>query len=309
MNQYNRKKALKFALAIFVSMTILLSFQNCSDVEFKTVEQLTSIKDIPIICDPLVASGAVTSCDELTNGLVGEIFYFLNKEPSLDRISPFVYDVQDNPIPFPGGITTVEMFFQTAFRVPAVLFLSRIETPTVKFTTGFFDSNNKLIQDENGQALFEAFAIRVNSYLKLTPSLGEGHYEFALLSDDGSILELDLDQSGQLQAVVNNDKTQATTLGCSENLVELKRDQLYPLRLKYFQGPRSHIALTLLMRKVDDPATHTEDSLCGHVDSAFFGQDPAQNPNYVPEYVNSKFGQLLSRGWFVPPTEMFVLPK
>lgn len=287
-------------------------FQNCSsDVQFNTDEVLALVndQDTPIICDPIVSGGSITSCDELTNGFIGEIFYFLNKSTSPD-IPSVVYDINDNALSFPDAIVSVEQFFQSGFKLPARLYLSKIETPTIKFSNGFQDSTGATLKDESGQTLIEGFAFKLSSYLKLPESLESGDYEFALLSDDGSILEMDTNGDLSFETIVSNDNLHSTRLGCSSTSVSLQSNKLIPVRMKYYQGPRAHIAFTLLARRLGPGQLPGQDVDCGYTSSsAFYGSDPNQNPNYVPDLVNSKFGALISRGWFVPQTEMFVLPK
>ena len=138
----------------------------------------------------------------------------------------------------------------------------------------------------------------------------EGRYEFALLSDDGSLLELDTDGDKQFELIVDNDGLHSTRLGCSSIAVNLKHKQLLPLQLKYYQGPRTHIALTLLARKLADNEMPGQDAYCGHASSKdYYGADPAESNNYVPNYDKSYFGDLTRRGWFVPQNEMFLLKK
>lgn len=302
----------KATLVIAILISTTLFFQNCgSDVKFNStsIESIVNDESTPIVCDPIVAGGSITSCDQLTNGFVGEIFYFLNKSQSTS-IPSVVYDKFDNQLAFPSALTSVNLFFLSGLKLDARLYLSKIETPTIKFSEGFKDSQNSFIQDAAGNPLFEAFAFRVMSYLKLPNNLPEGDYEFALLSDDGSLLEIDTNQDLALETIVENDNLHSTRFGCSSVKVSLKHSQLLPVQIKYYQGPRAHIALTLLARQLQPNQAAGEDPDCGLTSSsAFYGSDPNQNANYVPDLINSKFGELTRRGWFVPQSEMFVLKK
>ena len=101
------------------------------------------------------------------------------------------------------------------------------------------------------EELEEWFAIRFKG--KFTaPATGE--YTFGLVADDGAQLFL----NGQLN--VNHDGRHRSLAcdsngrNCSEILkqgtkVTLTKDQVYNLRVDYFQGPRLHIALRVMMKK------------------------------------------------------------
>src|SRR5690606_18921964 len=80
--------------------------------------------------------------------------------------------------------------------------------------------------------------------------------------------------------------------------VTLRQLETLPLKLRYFQGPRHHIALQLLWRPVGGPVeTH-----CGRQGNyLFFNPDDDSAPT-------STYQQLLARGWQVVPPEAFRIP-
>ena len=80
---------------------------------------------------------------------------------------------------------------------------------------------------------FEWFAIRYTGRFWIETA---GHYQFRVLSDDGSKLWID----GEL--LVDNDGTHPPE--SVEGSATLSRG-VHELRLDYFQGPRSHLALVL----------------------------------------------------------------
>jgi hypothetical protein len=88
----------------------------------------------------------------------------------------------------------------------------------------------------------EWFALDMSGMISLSSSYASGDYQFALDSDDGSILDIDGN------TIVNNDSQHATTMVCAKASVNLKQGDLHSIRVRYFQGPREEIALRLLWR-------------------------------------------------------------
>lgn len=282
---------------------VAIAFNGCSDVSFSDFTPVVK----PLICDPLSPDGVITDCSTLTNGLVGEIRYFLDKDPAT-TIPEFVYDTFDNPIAFPRGITEVDQFYSTGFTLNANLILTSLNKPSVRFSEGFKDTQGQIIADENGNPLFEAFSFKLKSYFKLQEDQEEGLYEIGLISDDGAVLKMDTDGDLQLETIVSNDGLHAVRLGCASVPVDLKHGKLHPMEVKYYQGPRQHIALVMVMRKIANADEINSDPLCGFTSTTqWFGN--TADPGYQADYVNSKFGELASRGWFIPSASMFILPK
>lgn len=282
---------------------IAILFNGCSDVSFSNFTKIQK----PLICDPLNPTGPATDCTNVKNGLIGEIWYFLDKDPA-DTIAEFVYDTLDNPIEFPEAINKVDQFYATGFLVDADILLSSLNKPSIRFSEGFREGGGNLINDANGNPLFEAFAFRLKSFLKLPADLEPGLYELGVIADDGAILKLDTNGDLLPETIVDNDGTHSTRLGCAQGPVILEHDRLVSMEVNYYQGPRNHIALVMVMRKISDAAEVGTDPLCGFASTTqWFGDTSV--PGYQPDYVNSKFGELAARGWFIPTTDMFVLPN
>lgn len=295
---------IKRIVAFAAALLLITSYQNCGgDVKFEDITEVVK----PLICDPLSPDGVITDCTKLTNGLVGEIRYFLDKDPAT-TIPEFVYDILDNAIPFPSGINDVEQFYSTGYLLNAKLILSSINKPSIRFSEGFKDAAGVVVADEQGNGLFEAFSFKLQSYLLLRDSQEEGLYEFGLLADDGAILQMDTDGDKNLEMIVDNNGTHSTRLACGSKAVDLRHGQPIPMQVKYYQGPRSHIALVMVMRKIATVDDLKTDSLCGFTDVAKWFGDTSK-ADYVPDYVNTKFGELAGRGWFIPTPDMFILPK
>src|SRR5690606_1022554 len=136
-------------------------------------------------------------------------------------------------------------FYSNGIQVNAILALKQLFVSTRSFTQGF-PSSGGLILDNNGETLHEYFAFRLETVLKLDPTLDQpGFYQFATLSDDGSMVMLKpAGDSTYSQVVVSNDGDHSTRMGCSPNAIYIDDTSRLPMMIKYYQGPRTEIALT-----------------------------------------------------------------
>jgi hypothetical protein len=181
----------------------------------------------------------------------------------------------------------VDDYLEKAKKQYLKVFVNDIYVPTKKFKKGFTKSIS----------VYEYFALDFHGFLKLSNQDEEGTYQFALLSDDGSILELDN------KVIVNNDGNHPTKLACASEAIYLKHGDLLPLRLKYYQGPRYHMALVLLWRKVTD-TQNLKDPLCNKYGNGLFF-----NYKKNPSKPKKAYLELLKRGWKPLRFENFYLPK
>ncbi len=182
---------------------------------------------------------------------------------------------------------TVNDYIQQGQKSQQTLFFSKLDIPTRVFSMGFPSETGASIQDDSQNTLNEYFALSVSSILKLAPSDAEGEYELALLSDDGAVMQI-RDQGGVYQTVVNNDGDHPTRLGCGQR-VQMNRETELVVKLNYYQGPRYHISLIPLWRKVD--SITTPELRCGQTGNRlFFDYDNNSQPQ--PAY-----NDLLARGW------------
>ncbi|MFZ4403141.1 MAG: hypothetical protein ACOYOK_03485 [Pseudobdellovibrionaceae bacterium] len=181
------------------------------------------------------------------------------------------------------------------------LFFSQVNTPTRKFEDGFQNGEGESLMDGSGNKLFEFFALKYETLLKLSNSDVEGYYEIATISDDGSILEA---KAGNLwSTVINNDGLHPAKMGCMNSSIYLDKNSKIPLRLSYFQGPRNAIANVLLWRRVGTSAAHTMDQECGQVGGSYFF-DYANGSAPLSPYIG-----LLNRGWSPISVNNFELPN
>ncbi len=249
-----------------------------------------------------------TDCKDTTYGLLGSLFYLQDRTDGAVRPET-LFNRFDEEVPFNAShITSVNVILETGYEADYKVLVPEVFFPSQIFSDGFQIDESTYLTDHNDQVLVEAFAMDLKGRLQLAGQQ-PGHYLFGVISDDGSILDLDVDGDGTFETLIDNDEYHSPQLKCSVTPVKIGSNSKMNMRLRYFQGPRNVIALTLLMKKVD-PNHFSEDELCGQRDAQngfqFFGEYPS--PGYQPDLVNSPFGDLLSRGWFVPTAGMFLLP-
>lgn len=181
--------------------------------------------------------------------------------------------------------------------VETTIFFNRLFVPTRPWDRGFITEQGQEILTANGDTLYEYFGLELRSHLKLGPADPEGIYQFAILSDDGALMTQET-ESGPM-TIVDNDGTHPTRLGCSTEPVYLASGTRIPINIKYYQGPRYHISLIVLMRPWPD---NPSDPLCGQQGNSLFF-DSTQNPPQA----KTPYYELLSRGWKVLENENYGL--
>jgi len=200
----------------------------------------------------------------------------------------------------PASSGSVESFIANATKSDQNLFFAQVDVPTRNFSTGFSKQDGTFLTDDNGNVLIEWFALRFNSVLQLGLDQPEGLYQFAILSDDGSILQMD-NSDGTQSVLINNDGTHPTRMGCSTQKLNLTHESQIPIQLDYYQGPRYQIAAVVMMRlaQPNDP----QDLLCGQ-EGNYLYFNPDQNSAPEPAYTD-----LLARGWTVVGPANYVIPS
>ncbi|MBS1961172.1 MAG: hypothetical protein JST04_03070 [Bdellovibrionales bacterium] len=272
---------LQISRAASLAATVLLVnlASGCGRAEFQfsngsTLGQL----EPPTVCVPGTTPGTSQ------NGLAGSIRYLESANPS----------------PRPGKVDDI----LNSGKDPGVkLILSDLNIPTVAFTQGFVDPvSGQAVKNSNGDVLTEWFAIDMKSSIMLKDSEPEGYYQLALLSDDGAVMDIDVSATSAGSVAVDNDGEHSTKMGCGASAVYLKHNEPRAIRVRYYQGPRYHIALTMMWRKAGS-ASSAKDAYCGQS-----GNDLFWNSNVTPSAPTSKYNDLVSRGWKVPSPENFILP-
>ncbi len=192
------------------------------------------------------------------------------------------------------------------YSIDREVIIHRVDVFSRQFSQGFFsmsDPTMALSIPGTDETLNEWFGMQYSANLRLPADRDEGLYEFMLIADDGSNLRIDTGSG--LQTLIANDGVHAEKAKCSavEKIVEMKRDSNFPIQLDYFQGPRYHIAMTLLWRRLDNAevATHVADVECGKQANDYFFDSHTSTPK-------APFNGLLNRGWEVVPADAFFLP-
>lgn len=184
------------------------------------------------------------------------------------------------------------------------LFFNSINVPTRVFSTGFPLETGGVVKDDSGNQLIEYFAMKYSSQITLSDTDTEGTYELALLSDDGSILNIkDPTADGVIpttwSTLINNDGDTPTRMKCSSKLIDFKKGKRVPMELFYYQGPRYHIANMLIWRKATQAG---KDTLCNQSGNNLFF-DPNQNSKPYAWH------DLELRGWKALAPENYLLPE
>jgi len=258
------------------------SNQNLSAAETEHISRL-DVNLYPsnkLVCDPWDSTP-----DPRSNaGLKAELFYLLPSQPRYTKVGDMIAN---------GKKSDRSLFFQS------------LNVPTRSFTNGFVNDLGEAMKDDAGQTLIEYFALRFKSVIRLAPDQEEGLYEFAVLSDDGSILRFRGDD-GVWKANIDNDGEHPTRMGCASEPLLFKRDTERLMEMEYYQGPRRHIANILMMRKA--PADLAKDPSCGHASNEdWFDYD--HNGTAFPSTPKQYYNDLLKRGWKPLARENFSLPQ
>jgi len=198
---------------------------------------------------------------------------------------------------------TVAEYMDHATPVDVDLFFNQLYVPTRPFDRGFVTQGGTTIKAADGlTTLYEWFAIRFSGLFVLGPQDAAGPYQMAILSDDGSVLDVG-DGVGGTRRLIDNDQWHPTRLGCATEPLEMSATSAVPFQLDYFQGPRYHIALIVLWRPWPSAPGDVVDPMCGRQGNSMwfdYTQDP---PTPTANYNN-----LLARGWKVLTPENYLLP-
>ncbi len=229
-----------------------------------------------VVCDPMGGGGGTSPLQ----GIKAELFYRSSGQPRY-------YKAQD--------------YVDYTTKADQNLFFTEMFVPTRLFDVGFTTQTSGVLKTDAGQTLIEYFGVKMNTTLRLAPNDAEGVYEFALLSDDGSVMKI---KNGDTwNEVINNDGDHPTRLGCSSQRITMNRDTKLETEILYYQGPRYHISNILLWRKLSDAEAAGQDNACGQT-----GNDHWFNPN-SNSAPTANFNALFTRGWNVVSQGNFYLPQ
>ena len=222
-----------------------------------------------VVCEPF--GGTSTTAMTPQNGIRTKLFYRTNGMPRYYTAQEYVELTQASG---------------------KELFLSQINVPTRMFDAGFSSQINEVLKDDKGQTLIEYFGLKMSTVVRLGEKDPEGAYEFASLSDDGSVMKIkNPDETWSVH--INNDGDHPTRMGCASNVVNMNRRTRLEVDLTYYQGPRYHISNVLMWRPVPAGSSAGHDSECGKSGNTYFF-DP--NNHSVPL---APYNVLIARGWKV----------
>lgn len=286
-------RSIKKIVVVVAAFITLIAYQNCAsqfgDVEFSTVRGILNASNCSIFSGD---SANYTSCQDLQSGLVGRLYYMEDRTDG-SSLPSYLYSKEGEKLAFnERNFYSANVILEKGFMTNAYILMEDVSIPSTSFSEGFKISENSYLTDRTGKKLVEAFALDLRGKLQLPKYRNAGIYEIAVLSDDGSILDLDLDGRGY-KTIVNNDGYHSPRMKCSNQFFSLDHKSQIPLRLRYYQGPRTRLALTIVMRQVDNYSYQvpgSTDSMCD--------RDIGTNANF----------ELASRGWFVPDKDFYAFP-
>ena len=167
-----------------------------------------------IVCDPLI--GVNTSC---VQGLQSNLYYMT--------------DVQRQTLPY----AYVDQYINTGTQAATLIYMSQVFVPTRSFESGFQAADGSYVTDNYGNKLTEYFALDLRTFYKLGTNETAGYYEFAIISDDGAVIQTMV--NGSWVDYINNDGYNSSKLGCDTKGVYLSANSALQMRIKYFQGPKN----------------------------------------------------------------------
>jgi len=271
------------AFPVSLFLTVFLLVTGCelpvtTEVGETTVDAALPTPPVSLntVCDPF--GGGATQRDR---GLKGEIYYLPENLPHYARVIDYI---------------------QNGNRVDANLYLNKISIPTRKFDDGFVTTQGEVLKTPEGNTLYEWFALRLDSNLKLSHSDRAGRYQFAILADDGAILKGKVGDEWKM--IVDNDGTHASRFVVSREPITFDHSTEIPIELQYYQGPRLHIAFTLLWREWPETGEDWLDPMDGRS-----GNDLFFDYNQSPSAPKQAWHEILARGWKPVDASNFVLPQ
>lgn len=283
--QYLRTSLGSLALIPFLTTACQLPSQveagnSTVEIQFQSEPPANSPSPVPpAVCNPF---GDQTRPNK-DAGLWAQLYYLVNGQPHYSRVA----DYQSH-----GYHAEVDLFF------------NNLDVPTRRFDRGFMTQDGQTLKTPNGDTLYEWFSLHFEAVLRLGNSDPAGRYQFALLSDDGSVMSIDTNGEGSTQ-LINNDGLTPTRLRCASKTVWMDNSTRLPIKIDYFQGPRHHIGLILLWRQLPGTVDGPElaDSACG-----VSGNESFFDYNQTPSAPSQRWIDLLGRGWKVLTPENFKLP-
>lgn len=236
------------------------------------------VDDDNTVCDPL----SETPTEAPSQGLLGKLILKSEQMSSQPK--------------------SVLEFHEKGTRMPQDIYFADVNVPTRQFTKGFVTRSGDVLVDANGQKLVENFAIEYTSSLKLQPTDKPGHYEIALLSDDGS--RLFVQENDKWNEIINNDGVHSTRMGCAFRTIYLDHSSEIPIKLLYYQGPRYHIANVMIWKhhkKAKSWREPNRHSLCGFSGNSLFFNEKAKKETFAMKLLKHDKWNIIASANFKMP--------
>ena len=235
------------------------------------------------VCDPF-GTGGTAGPD---HGIFGHLWYLTPDMPQYTHVADY----------------------QTyGLSAPVDLYFSQLNVPTRKFDEGFTTQDGTLLQTPQGTTLYEWFSLHFETTIKLSRLDTAGEYQFAVLSDDGSVMSIN-DTGTGYRTLINNDGVTPSRLGCAAESITFDNSTSLPIKVDYFQGPRYHIALILLWREIPSCSGPTTDpTVLSETQCGKAGNGMYFDYTQVPQPPTQVWLDMLSRGWKVLSPENYYLP-
>lgn len=268
---------------VALSVLAMLYVVGCEDSGSKgsqTQKHAFDINAYPlnkVVCDPIGGGGGGAMPKK---GIKAELFYKAQNQSRYFKAQDYI------------DFTT---------KADQNIFFTDMFVPTRMFSEGFSTQTGQVLKDDTGQKLIEYFGLKMNTNIRLAEEDEDGVYEFALLSDDGSVMKIK--NGNAWTEVINNDGDHPTRLGCSTQKFTMTRETKLQTEVLYYQGPRYHISNVLLWRRLSASEAAGQDQSCG-----LTGNETWFNPNNNSAPTQN-FQSLLSRGWQVLKPDNFYLPE
>lgn len=219
----------------------------------------------------------------MRQGLLAKLFYLNDSQPRFGSVNPYIE--QGQPLQ------------------DFTLYFSRLNIPTRPWDRGFVTTTGNVITNQQGTTLYEWFGLEFQTDLRLSGNEPAGYYQLAVLSDDGATVHRRNADDSLGTLIIDNDGSHPTRLGCASTPILLDGISNFPITLRYYQGPRFHIALVLMKRPWLSPNFNPQDVECGQMgNDRFF--DSTQNPPVA----TANYHGLEARGFASLTSENYGLP-
>ncbi|MBC7466168.1 MAG: hypothetical protein H7256_09250 [Bdellovibrio sp.] len=310
-NFLNKKKYLLGTIAAF--FVVVVSFQNCGKLDIQNLDNVQrTAAGVPVDVPSGVPVNTSLSIED-SAGYVCSAFGTTTVPSDKSGLKAELRFLDQGSTLSSGqknAFLSTEYFNDknTNFiKKEEAVFLNDVNVPTRIFNQGFQGSDGNVLEDNQGHALIEYFALRMESVLKLGPKDAPGYYELASIADDGSVVQIK--ENGQWVDLIKNDGAHSTQMGCTERSLKFDANTRLPIRIYYNQGPREHIA-NVLVWNYRGPATAVVSAAtvqpdihgyCGKASTDMFWIPASSKPN---TWIND----IYSKGWKVVGTENFLLP-